>query len=53
MAEHLGQLRDVFTRLKNAGLKLKPSRCHLLQNRVQYLVHVVSGKGIETDPEKV
>jgi hypothetical protein len=53
VAEHLGQLRDVFTRLKNAGLKLKPSKCHLLQNGVRYLGHIVSGKGIETDPEKV
>ena len=53
VAEHLGQLRDVFTRLKNAGLKLKPSKCHMLQNRVRYLGHIVSGKGIEADPEKV
>ena len=40
VAEHLGQLRDVFTRLK----KLKPSKCQLLQNRVCYLGHVMSGK---------
>lgn len=53
VAEHLGQLRDVFTRPKNAGIKLKPSKCHLLQNRVRYLGHLVSGKGIETDPGKV
>eukprot|EP00731_Ephydatia_muelleri_P004354 Em0002g530a len=31
VADHLDQLRDVFTRLKNAGLTLKPSKCHLLQ----------------------
>ena len=53
VAEHLGQLRDVFTRLKNAGLKLKPSKCHLLQNKICYFGHVVSGKGIETDPDKI
>ena len=53
MADHLDQLRDVFTRQKNAGLTLKPSKCHLLQMEVRYLGHVVSGKGIQTDPEKV
>ena len=34
MAEHLGQKRDMITRLINAVLKLKPSKCHWLQNRV-------------------
>ena len=53
VADHLDQLRDVFTHLKNAGLTLKPSKCHLLQMEVRYLGHVVSGKGIQTDPEKV
>ncbi|KAL5515018.1 hypothetical protein EMCRGX_G000127 [Ephydatia muelleri] len=53
VADHLDQLRDVFTSLKNAGLTLKPSKCHLLQMEVRYLGHVVSGKGIQTDPEKV
>ena len=36
VADHLDQLRDVFTRLKNAGLTLKPSKCHLLQMEVRY-----------------
>ena len=51
--EHLDQLREVLTRLQNAGLKIKPSKCHLMQTRVWYLGHIVSSKGIETDPEKV
>ncbi|KAL5469070.1 hypothetical protein EMCRGX_G030262 [Ephydatia muelleri] len=53
VADHLDQLKDVFTRLKIAGLTLKPSKCHLLQMEVRYLGHVVSGKGIQTDPENV
>ena len=32
--EHLDQLREVLTRLQNAGLKIKPSKCHLMQTRV-------------------
>ena len=32
--QHLKQLRDVFVRLKDAGLKVKPAKCHLLQSSV-------------------
>ena len=50
---HLERLGEVFTRLRQAGLKLKPSKCTLFAQRVQYLGHVVSGNGIETDESKV
>ena len=53
VVEHLGQLRDVFIRLKNVGLKLKPSKCHLLQNRIHYLGHAMSGKGIKQTLKKL
>ena len=49
---HLERLGEVFTRLTQAGLKLKPEKCTLLQDKVKYLGHVVSARGIETDPEK-
>ena len=51
--DHLKQLNEVFSRLKAAGLKLKPKKCHLFKSKVQYLGHVVSESGIETDPEKI
>ena len=51
--DHLKQLNEVFTRLRKAGLKLKPKKCHLFKRKVQYLGHVVSESGIETDPEKI
>ena len=50
---HLERLEEVFTRLQKAGLKLKPSKCHLFQEEVKYLGHIVSRNGISTDPEKV
>ena len=50
--EHLKRLQEVLERLKGAGLKLKPSKCHLLQKSVKYLGHVISEHGVETDPEK-
>ena len=51
--EHLKRLREVFERLRQAGLKLKPSKCFLLRPRVPYLGHVISTEGVSTDPEKV
>ena len=40
-------------RLQRAGLKLNPVKCKLIQLRTKFVGHVVSGKGIEPDPEKV
>ena len=51
--QHIEQLSDVFAHLKGAGLKIRPSKCRLLQSSVQYLGHVISGKGIKTDPAKI
>ena len=50
--QHLAQLKTVFQRLIAAGLKLKPKKCNLFRKKVQYLGHVVSDRGIQTDPEK-
>lgn len=51
--DHLDKLQEVFTCLKNTGLKIKPSKCHLLQRSVHYLGHIVSAEVIRTDPEKI
>ncbi|XP_038072003.1 uncharacterized protein LOC119740694 [Patiria miniata] len=50
---HLAHLDRVFTRLREQGLKLKPAKCHLLQQEVRYLGHLVSSKGVAVDPEKI
>jgi len=50
--QHLVRLRIVLERLRSAGLKLKPEKCTLFQKSVAFLGHVVSGRGIETDPVK-
>ena len=51
--EHLCNLREVFGRVRGAGLKLKPSKCAFLQERVYYLGHEVSQKEVATDPTKI
>ena len=50
--ELLFRLEAVFSRLNKNGLKLKPSKCEFFKSSVKYLGHVVSEKGVETDPEK-
>ena len=50
--EHLLSLELVFNRLKYAGLKLKPSKCKLLQSEVTYLGFKVTGNTIRTDETK-
>ena len=52
-AEHLERLEAVFKRLEAAGLKLKPSKCEFFKRSLVYLGHVVSERGIETDPKKI
>ena len=42
--QHLSRLDLVFAKLREANLKLKPSKCALLRKSVEYLGHVVSGK---------
>ena len=51
--EHLRRLAEVLQRLREANLKLKPSKCQLFQRKVNFLGHVISAAGIEPDPEKI
>ena len=50
---HINRLDMVLDRLKQANLKLKPSKCCLLQRKVEFLGYKVSAGGIETDTRKV
>ena len=51
--EHLVRLEAVFQKLKDAGLKLKPSKCNLFKKSISYLGHVISEEGVHTDPKKI
>lgn len=52
VGEHLDRLEVMLELLRKHGLRLKPSKCHILKPQVKYLVFVVSKEGISTDPEK-
>ncbi|KAK3730339.1 hypothetical protein QZH41_002079, partial [Actinostola sp. cb2023] len=51
--EHLRLLKEVLSRLRNAGLTIKSSKVHLCQKTLRFLGHLVSVEGISPDPEKV
>ena len=50
---HIKRLKLVMDRLQRAGLKLNPVKCKLFQLITKFLGHIVSGRGIEPDPQKV
>ena len=53
LCEHNTNLQRVLDRITEAGLKLKPRKCHFAQTAFEYLGHVVSEKGVQTDPRKI
>ena len=53
LAAHLQDLRQLFTALKAANLKLSPKKCVLGTAKVHYLGHVVSREGVQPDPSKI
>ncbi|GFQ98763.1 retrovirus-related Pol polyprotein from transposon 17.6 [Trichonephila clavata] len=51
--EHFNNNRRVLQKLKEANLKLSPSKCHLFRREVTYLGHIISAEGVRTDPDKI
>lgn len=51
--DHLLHLEKVFKRLKEANVRLKPSKCYFVQSKVDYLGHVVSAEGLRPNPNKI
>ena len=51
--EHMDRLCKVFTKFREAGMKLSAKKCHLFQNKVRYVGFIVSADGVETDPDKI
>ena len=51
--EHLDHIRQVFEWLARDQWKLKFSKCKFAQRSISYLGHIISEKGVATDPAKV
>ena len=50
---HLKHLTQIFDRLREAGLRLKPQKCVFGVDKIHYLGHVIDRTGIRPDEKKV
>ena len=50
--KHIEDLENVFARLRQHNLTLKPSKCHFAAKQVDYLGHVISKYGTKPNPSK-
>ena len=51
--DHIQHLREVFTRIRKARLKLNLEKYTFWMKRLPFLGHVIEAKGISPDPEKI
>jgi len=49
---HVSHLDQVFQKLREHKLYMKPSKCSFAQPQLEYLGHIISGAGVSTDPSK-
>ena len=53
LQDHMSHLRAVLGRVTEAGLKLKPEKCHFVRQEVNYLGHVSTPEGLLPNPKLV
>ena len=53
LEEHEKLFDEVMNRLRKASWKLELKKCELLKYEVTYLGHIISAKGLNSDPKKV
>jgi hypothetical protein len=51
--EHCRHLTTVLAILQSNQLKAKMSKCTFFAPQVEYLGHIISGRGVATDPSKI
>ncbi|KAH8249813.1 hypothetical protein KR032_003498, partial [Drosophila birchii] len=52
LEEHMFNLGWVFKRLRRANLRINQEKCAFFKRKIAYLGHVISDRGIHTDPDK-
>ncbi|GFR25750.1 retrovirus-related Pol polyprotein from transposon gypsy [Trichonephila clavata] len=51
--DHLRRLHCVLSCIQDAGLVLNPRKCYFGATEIKVLGHLVSGKGVKPDPDKL
>lgn len=50
---HIGAIKSVLSRLREAGLTINPSKCSFFKTNLTYLGHVITKDGIKTNPDTI
>ena len=53
MNEHVEHIKKVLLHLKEAGLRLKPSKCTFATEEIEYLGHTLTPEGVRPNSKKV
>ncbi|PFX34507.1 Uncharacterized protein K02A2.6 [Stylophora pistillata] len=53
LKNHDHNLREVFIRCRQKGIKLNPEKIQFRQKRVSYMGHIISSEGLQGDPNKL
>ncbi|KAL6459407.1 hypothetical protein MHYP_G00328790 [Metynnis hypsauchen] len=53
LEQHEERLLKVLSRLSENGLKLSLDKCQFCRSQVRYVGHIVSERGVATDPSKI
>ena len=51
--EHLANLCEVFERMRQYGLKLKPQKCALFQRQIEFLGRILNGDSISMSQDHI
>ena len=53
MNEHMVHVKKILSRLKDAGLCLKPSKCMFATEEIEYLGHTLTPEDVKPNSKKV
>ena len=53
LEDPIRSLDEVFSCMKQAGLKCKPSECKILRDSIKYMGRLIDTQGVRPDPEAV
>jgi hypothetical protein len=51
--DKMKNLREVFERLRDSGLKARPDKCKFFRQEITFLGHIVSKEGIKPDNSNI
>ena len=51
--EHVSNLKEVLSRLQQAGLRLRKDKCEFMVSSVKYLGHIIDANGLHPAPDKL